>query len=233
LLESLSVPPVIADREKVTIDEEVLDEVAQKLGEIDREEAIEAITSGTMNPVTVAYFLILDNKMKNILKSKYQNAQNANNNGSNPALIATSPQQKFSIEMVLDQRAAFQDKESTQIVGVNHFTNVDNLRIDMSDQAKKNKYHLGLRIVKPTAADTMKEVYYVLKTMHMKWKVIGQFGLKCKYSHTKVPHKDVILILQLYKLPEGGYLLDLSRTGGNIFSFYDTCQEFFDLYRNN
>jgi translation elongation factor EF-1beta len=63
----------------------------------------------------------------------------------------------------------------------------------------------------------MKEVYYVLKTMHMKWKVIGQFGLKCKYSHTKVPHKDVILILQLYKLPEGGYLLDLSRTGGCYF----------------
>jgi 5'-AMP-activated protein kinase catalytic alpha subunit len=36
LPEYLYVPPVIADREKVTIDEEVLDEVAQKLGEIDR-----------------------------------------------------------------------------------------------------------------------------------------------------------------------------------------------------
>jgi predicted thioredoxin/glutaredoxin len=83
LNETLSVPPVIADREKVTIDEEVLDEVAQKLGEIDREEAIEGITNGTMNPVTIVYFLILDNKMKNILKSQYQNAQNANNNGSN------------------------------------------------------------------------------------------------------------------------------------------------------
>jgi hypothetical protein len=76
--------------------------------------------------------------------------------------MATSPQQKFSIEMVLDQHAAFQDKESTQIVGVNHFTNVDNLRIDTSDQAKKNKYHIRLRIIKPTAAYPMKQVYYVL-----------------------------------------------------------------------
>jgi hypothetical protein len=69
--------------------------------------------------------------------------------------------------MVLDQCSAFQDKESTQIVGVNHFTNVDDLRIDMSDQAKKKKYHIRLRIIKPTAADAMKQVYYVLKTMHI------------------------------------------------------------------
>ncbi len=165
LPEYLSIPPVVADREMVVIDEDVLDEVFQKLGESDRNEAAQAITGGIMNPITVAYFLILDNKMKNVLKSQYQQAQMHHSNSI--PLMATSPQQKFSIEMVLDQRGQLLDKESTQMGGVNNFTNVDDLRIDTGAQTQKKKYHLGLRITKPTAADAMKEVYHTLKTIHM------------------------------------------------------------------
>ncbi|KAL0488921.1 5'-AMP-activated protein kinase, catalytic alpha subunit [Acrasis kona] len=233
LPEYLSNPPHTADRDKVVVDESVLDEVFQKLGESNREEAIMSIQNGDMNSVTVAYFLILDNKMKNVFKTQIQQAQTASavNIPQQTPMLGSTPQQ-FSIEMVLDQRGTFQDKESSSFpTTVNNFTNVNDLKIDTSDQTPK-KYHLGLRIQKPTAADGMTEVYRVLKELHIKWRVVGQYTIKCRYNNTKVPHKDVAMIAQMYRLPEGGYILDLCRTSGNIFSFYDTCQDVFDLYRN-
>jgi len=300
LPEYLAIPPAVnpMNKQKVeTIDEEVLQEALQLVPdyEFDRNEAERAIQQGVMNNMTVAYFLILDNKMKKIMREQYRsqelNAANRSLVSSSPNthLISSSPNtqsilastsqgvhrgllgrspggwpnmaqspptHQISLELFLDREGKVVDtdkvspRESNDILPTS--PRVDDLMIDVTDQRNdKNKYHLGILTTSRTSAtETMREVYRVLKLMKMKWKVLGPFSLKCKYDTAPVSpssvssaleqqlqmdglrgrNEDVIMILQVYKRSEGGYLLDLCRTAGNIFHFHDTCQEFYDNF---
>jgi 5'-AMP-activated protein kinase catalytic alpha subunit len=272
LPEYLAIPPVVNPNNKSkveVIDEEVLRDALLTVPdyEFDIREAERAIKQGVMNNLTVAYFLILDHKMKKVMREQYRSQEiTANSGGHNigkqtqlsgsygalgtspggwPHMAQSPPQHQISIELVLDQNGTVVD---TDKVSPRRSPRIDDILIDVTDQRNdKNKYHLGILTTSRTSAtETMREVYRVLRLMGMKWKVTGPFGLKCKYDHQ--PHSpntpqqqqqqailtprndDVIMILQIYKRPEGGYLLDLTRSAGNIFHFHDTCQEFYDNF---
>lgn len=260
------------------IDEEVLQEALQALPDsgFDRKEAERAIKQGEMNNITVAYFLILDHKMKKVMREQYKSQEASAKNRTAPLKMSSSPSLQYgaspggwpsmaqsppthqiSLELFLgrDGKVLDSDKDSPRDESQQH-PRIDDLLIDVTDQRDdKDKYHLGLLTLnRSSATETMREVYRVLKLMKMKWKVIGPFGIKCRYEtdpnsphspHTpRVPHQhhnqlgdglrarheDVIMMVQIYKRPEGGYLLDLCRTAGNIFHFHDTCQEFYDNF---
>ncbi|KAG2392973.1 hypothetical protein C9374_009550 [Naegleria lovaniensis] len=233
--------------ENINIDEAVVREALLKISDKktitdeEMQEAINDITDGKMNRVTVAYYLILDHKIKSAIKDQYMKINemqlkketcNVNNIQAVinpwPALSSSPPTGQISIEMVLDPRGILQEEESTvNSADKNTPVNViDDLRIDTTDVHKK--YHLGIKTNRKNAQDTMKCVYKVLKKMNLKWKIISEYNLKCKYNHHV--EKDVSVGLQVFKLPEGGYLVDLFRLGGNVFHFHDTCQLFHDLF---
>jgi len=233
--------------ENINIDEAVVHEALLKISDRknippeELEEALNDIKAGKMNRVTVAYYLLLDHKMKSAIKDQYmkinqlqmeKETSNVNNIQAVinpwPALSSSPPTGQISIEMVLDPRGKLQDDESIE-KGSTHAVNViDDLRIDTTEQAAHKKYHLGIKTNRKNAQDTMKCVYRVLKKMNIKWKIIAEYNLKCKYNHHV--EKDVSVGLQIFKLPEGGYLVDLFRLGGSVFHFHDTCQLFHDLF---
>ncbi|KAL9651558.1 hypothetical protein ABK040_001503 [Willaertia magna] len=233
--------------ESIVIDESVLKEALLKITDkkvIPREEFEEAsrdIKNGKMNRATVAYYLILDHKMKSAIRDQYmkinqmqmeKETSNVNNIQTVlnpwPTISSSPPTSQFSIEMVLDNRGKLQEEDSINHSSNPHFLNViDDLRIDTTDQSK-HKYHLGIKTNRKNAQETMKGVYKVLKRMNIKWKIMAEYNLKCKYNHHV--DKDVSMGVQVFKLPEGGYLIDLYRLGGNVFHFHDTCQLFHDLF---
>lgn len=301
------------------IDEQVLTEALQALPDsgFDRKEAERAIKDGVMNNITVAYFLILDHKVKKLMREQYKSptinlgvgtgtqmyqrpsspyggtggstsgsrptspvavassptlphggapphhhhhhhAQHAQHLQAHqwPAMAQSPPSHQISLELFLDRDGKVVDNDKESPRGAEQMSpRIDDLLIDVTDQrSDKNKYHLGVMTTSRTSAtETMREVYRVLKLMRMKWKVIGPFGLKCRYENPSTPHspysvhalahqrqspqdglrgrnEDVVMVIQIYKRTEGGYLLDLCRTAGNIFHFHDTCQEFNDNF---
>jgi len=272
------------------IDEQVLQEAMQALPDsgFDRKEAERAIKQGVMNNITVAYFLILDHKLKKVMREQYKTQEATANSRTSPVMMASSPSlhtahhhhhhhqygvspggwpsmaqsppsHQISLELFLDRDGKVVDTDRDSPRGQEQRSpRIDDLLIDVTDQRNdKDKYHLGVLTTNRTSAtETMREVYRVLRCMGMKWKVIGPFGLKCKYDTAPAsphsPHslhqhhqshhhhalgdglrgrnEDVIMMVQIYKRPEGGYLLDLCRTAGNIFHFHDTCQGFYDNF---
>jgi 5'-AMP-activated protein kinase catalytic alpha subunit len=242
LPEYLSVPPSISEIDRTEINKEVLEEALSKVDvEMSYEEAAEAIKSGIMNDVTVAYFLILDHKTKLMLRDQYAKTKDDKTKDHYWPMLGTSPPpgQHFSIEMVMNQNGSLDDRESPYLRERPSLSSsvpsstIEELRIDTAAM-NANRWQLGIRSENKntTAMDVMNQVYKALKLMDMKWKVLGNFFLKCKYNdRTAGKTPNVGMGLQLYKLPDGHYLLDVQHITGDTFQFIDACNSLIELLK--
>lgn len=58
------------------------------------------------------------------------------------------------------------------------------------------------------------------------WKVLGPYSLRCRISD---PSGQVVkLALQIYKIKDNRYLLDLKKISGETFFMFDACANFFN-----
>ena len=87
----------------------------------------------------------------------------------------------------------------------------------------------------------MLEIFRVLRALRFEWKIVAQYSLKCRpctrppldpppgsapgtldASSTAVRCK-VKVGLQLYKIQEDSYLLDIRKVDGDVLPFMDVC----------
>jgi 5'-AMP-activated protein kinase, catalytic alpha subunit len=89
---------------------------------------------------------------------------------------------------------------------------------------KRPRWHLGIR--SPSRPeDIMSEVYRVLKSLNMKWKVYNRYHLCCA---DQINGHSIKIHLQLYKVDQRYYLLDFRnalKENGELstFDFMHMC----------
>ncbi|KAF2072549.1 hypothetical protein CYY_006124 [Polysphondylium violaceum] len=80
------------------------------------------------------------------------------------------------------------------------------------------KWYLGA-ISQLPPHEIMGEIYRALKKVGFEWKLTGPFQLRCRIAN----NKPVKLVLQLFRVAENRYLLDIKKIEGEIFIFFDIC----------
>ena len=83
-----------------------------------------------------------------------------------------------------------------------------------------------------TPADMMLEIFRTLRVLQFEWKIVAQYSLKCRpCSHPHGGGIDPSMAvrckvkagLQLYKIREDLYLLDIRKVDGDVLPFMDVC----------
>eukprot|EP01112_Ceratiomyxa_fruticulosa_P014335 TRINITY_DN40_c0_g1_i1.p1 TRINITY_DN40_c0_g1~~TRINITY_DN40_c0_g1_i1.p1 ORF type:complete len:544 (+),score=74.93 TRINITY_DN40_c0_g1_i1:255-1886(+) len=96
------------------------------------------------------------------------------------------------------------------------------LNSDLFTGGRHKKWLLGvLSMMSPH--DIMHEVFRALKHVGFEWKVTGPYQLRCRsLLDGKHPIK---VTLQLFKVSEHRYLLDIKKIEGEIMPFFDICSK--------
>lgn len=85
----------------------------------------------------------------------------------------------------------------------------------------------------------MLEIFRTLRALQFEWKIVAQYSLKCRPCTRAMPGADGIGMgqdasshatrfkvkvgMQLYKIQEDSYLLDIRKVDGEILPFMDVC----------
>ena len=97
--------------------------------------------------------------------------------------------------------------------------------------ALQRRWHLGVQSSMPPA-DMMLEIFRALRALQFEWKIVAQYSLKCRpCSHPHGGGIDPSMAvrckvkagLQLYKIREDLYLLDIRKVDGDVLPFMDVC----------
>jgi 5'-AMP-activated protein kinase catalytic alpha subunit len=88
-------------------------------------------------------------------------------------------------------------------------------------------------------ADMMLEIFRTLRALQFEWKIVAQYSLKCRPCTRAMPSADgmgmgqdasslatrfkVKVGMQLYKIQEDSYLLDIRKVDGEVLPFMDVC----------
>ena len=107
------------------------------------------------------------------------------------------------------------------------------------EEASQRRWHLGVQS-SLAPADMMLEIFRALRALHFEWKIVAQYSLKCRpctrtpiaaqgqeaapldASSMAVRCKGKVG-LQLYKIHEDSYLLDIRKVDGEVLPFMDVC----------
>jgi len=229
----LSLPKYLANTTQVTqrvtdnIDSEILSVIAAKF-QVDQSAVVDALEkceqTGEMNEFMVAYSLIYDNK-----RMAKDNAERFAAT-SIPDLLqfSTSPPMNLRTEIPLDfdeddntsseetpdPNLSFSQKQQQSILKSRSSSTSD------SKDQKKKLWSLGIYSTN-NANDIMKEVYRALKATGFEWKVVTPFQLRCR-SHT-TQTKMIKIGIQLYKVKDKKYLVDVKKLEGETFPCFDQC----------
>jgi len=106
-------------------------------------------------------------------------------------------------------------------------------------EALQRRWHLGVQSALPPA-DMMLEIFRALRTLKFEWKIVAQYSLKCRPClRLAMPNQEatpggfdppssaarykVKVGLQLYKIQDESYLLDIRKVDGEVLPFMDVC----------
>eukprot|EP00761_Pharyngomonas_kirbyi_P014166 gb/GECH01014196.1/.p1 GENE.gb/GECH01014196.1/~~gb/GECH01014196.1/.p1 ORF type:complete len:488 (+),score=126.34 gb/GECH01014196.1/:1-1464(+) len=207
----LSMPPAEIEKENTKIDQEILHKAMEKIGgSFDRDEAVEAIRNGEMNSITVGYYLLLDQKRR-FTGDEPNSPSPASSQSQSPSTSESPQSQDITVDMVVE------DSKRSEKTGRD--VDVQDLRIDTPSESRDERWW-RLGVMSSLSSKTiMKQVYQVLKTLDMEWKVLGPFNLKCRFVDTE--SSNVMVGIQLYRTGDGKYLLDIRKLGGDTIPFMD------------
>ncbi|KAG2591368.1 serine/threonine protein kinase OSK1-like isoform X1 [Panicum virgatum] len=219
----LTVPPPDSAQQVKKIDEETLHEVIG-MG-YDKNLLVESIQNRLQNEATVAYYLLLDNRLRTT--SGYLGAECQEVMDSSFSNIA-------SYETPSSARGNRQQIFMDSPVGLRqHFP-------------AERKWALGLQS-RAHPREIMTEVLKALQELNVYWKKIGHYNMKCRWNPgfpgqihnnhnfsaesigTDGLSERLNLIkfeIQLYKTRDEKYLLDLQRVSGPQLLFLDLCAAF-------
>ncbi|CAA0406316.1 unnamed protein product [Arabidopsis thaliana] len=210
----LSIPPLDTIEQAKKIEEEIIQKVVN-IG-FDRNQVVDSLVNRIQNEATVAYHLILDNRNQNSVpndpfQSKFKEISDGIFNSTLPVQNITSH--------------------------VGHsFSALYGLKSNVKDD---KTWTLGLQS-QGSPYDIMTEIFKALQNLKICWKKIGLYNIKCRWvrsfayykNHTIEDECAIILPtvikfeIQLYKVREGKYLLDILRIDGPQFIFFDLCVAF-------
>lgn len=86
-------------------------------------------------------------------------------------------------------------------------------------EAKKQQWRLGITSPR-TPRQIMDSLAQILRANDLEWKVIGPYQLRCK---TVSAEKIVRIGMQLFKVQQHCYLLDMKKLEGEICPFFEIC----------
>jgi len=233
----LSVTPDQIMSQFRALDEDVLSEVVMKIG-FERQELLEALHKQERNQMTVAYYLILDHKRRKML-------------GASPVMHARALTNPHAMPEASEQSMA--PATSSGSPGAVHSAGLPPTPVPMAPlasgctstmpptarggvEAPSRRWHLGVQS-SLAPADMMLEIFRALRALRFEWKIVAQYSLKCRPC-TRAPEPSgnstfdasslavrckVKVGLQLYKIVEDSYLLDIRKIDGDVLPFMDVC----------
>ncbi|VVB09245.1 unnamed protein product [Arabis nemorensis] len=214
----LAVPPLDISAQK--FDEEIIQE-AVSIG-FDRKEIVESLSNRIQNEATVTYYILLDNRRRvhgDYSQSKFKDTLDGTFDST---LHMAASQVGYSFPALVDNHR--------RTTGLGSRIKVD------------KKWTLGLQS-QAHPREIMNDVFKALQNLKVFWKKIGDYNIKCRWvrihnnniSEDNMIEDDECAIisptvikfeLQLYKVSEGKYLLDIQRVDGPQFIFLDLCVAF-------
>ncbi|PNT70842.1 serine/threonine protein kinase OSK1 [Brachypodium distachyon] len=225
----LAVPPPDTAQQIKKLDDETLNDVI-KMG-FDKIQLTESLQKRLQNEATVAYYLLLDNKLRTTsgyLGAEYQESMDSSFSQISPETpnSASEARQFGSPAFGLRQ----------------HF-------------AAERKWALGLQS-RAHPREIITEVLKALQELNVCWKKIGHYNMKCRWNPGFVENmmhnnhgfgvesaiiesddlseKSTHIVkfeIQLYKTRDEKYLLDLQRVSGPQLLFLDLCSAFLTQLR--
>jgi len=189
-----------------SVDQDVLMEVVMKIG-FDRQELEEALEKQERNQMTVAYYLILDSKRRRLLSSSamMQSPGQLDVAAPPPPPAAAAQPQPLIQPQQLAESAAMLAASSVQ---------------RGAPEAVQRRWHLGVQS-SMSPADMMLEIFRALRVLQFEWKIVAQYSLKCRPCTARTASEGmgqepmtrfkVKVGLQLYKIQEDSYLLDIRK----------------------
>mmetsp|Transcript_2999 Transcript_2999/g.9345 ORF Transcript_2999/g.9345 Transcript_2999/m.9345 type:complete len:494 (-) Transcript_2999:133-1614(-) len=214
----LSVTPDQIMSQIRSVDQDVLMEVVMKIG-FDRQELEEALEKQERNQMTVAYYLILDSKRRRLLSSSamMQSPGQLDVAAPPPPPAAAAQPQPLIQPQQLAESAAMLAASSVQ---------------RGAPEAVQRRWHLGVQS-SMSPADMMLEIFRALRVLQFEWKIVAQYSLKCRPCTARTASEGmgqepmtrfkVKVGLQLYKIQEDSYLLDIRKVDGDVLPFMDVC----------
>lgn len=207
------------------LDETIIRELMKKL-QVTREACINNFINfnktGKVNDLVVAYHLIYDSRKvydtttSNIPISTSLPVKGSISNSAIP--MSPLPFGSPMINRPLFGTTPTPEKPPMTFEGEGHGLGSVNKR--------PARWSLGL-ISKQPPRLIMKEVMRVLRLINFEWKTVTPYQLRCRAvgDHLDTDRQEVKMGIQLYKLNDGNYLLDLKRLEGDIFPFLEVAQE--------
>ncbi|KYQ93026.1 putative protein serine/threonine kinase [Tieghemostelium lacteum] len=160
----------------------------------------------------------VNNNSSNSSSSANNNSNNSSkqsNESSNNSNQSENDRLNENIEQQLNNQ--FLNNQVTQFNLDGSVNGIDLSSTGQNDQPKK--WFLGA-ISQLPPHEIMNEIYRSLKKVGFEWKATGPFQLRCRIF---LLNKPVKIVLQLFRVTENRYLLDIKKIEGEIFIFFDIC----------
>ncbi|KAI5648216.1 hypothetical protein M9H77_34221 [Catharanthus roseus] len=225
----LAVPPPDAMQHLKKLDEDIIQQVL-RMG-FDRTQLLESLQNRIQNDATVAYYLLFDNR--SLVSSGYLGGE------FQETVEACSP--GFYPEVDLNLAVGHSFPQDTSL---------------RPHTPRERNWIVGLQTT-AQPRHIMNQVLGVLQELNVRWKKIGHYNMKCLWLHTVrgsdslgtnhvndlnylandttmtanaiQPQITVKFEMQLYKVHDDKYLLDLQRVNGPHFLFLEFCSIFIML----
>ena len=184
-----------------TIDPAVINEVCQKLG-IKMEEVVAAIQSGEPhNQLNVAYHLVLDNKAMSHPEAT----------SSMPTTECNPTIQSKALSSI---KKPYKPPKPQWPLYTSYAVHTPRL---YPTGFKRSRWHLGIQS-QNCPLDIMAGIFHKMKGLNFYWKTITPYHVLVKYNLPNKENLTIKLDLQLYRIDQSNYLLDLKNTMQNVLN---------------
>lgn len=232
----LAVPPPDTISQAQKVDPDTLEQVV-KAG-FDRQTVVDSLRQRLHNKATVAYYLILDNVRR--ISSGYLGGELTVDEVllQQPVDMGQPPASSFSmIPSYLQQ--GYQNLGAVVAPIPNQPSGRQTITLQQMHQRFTAERHWGLGLnTRRPPTDVMAELFRALQALAIGWKRIGPYNIKCRHVHCSMdiangpqetssqasaPQGDIVVKceVQLYRVKDDKYMLDMQRLEGPLFPFLD------------
>eukprot|EP01103_Thecamoeba_quadrilineata_P013486 TRINITY_DN3766_c0_g1_i1.p1 TRINITY_DN3766_c0_g1~~TRINITY_DN3766_c0_g1_i1.p1 ORF type:complete len:513 (+),score=82.04 TRINITY_DN3766_c0_g1_i1:190-1539(+) len=212
--------PIMSKTLIQSYDDEVLDELTQKLG-ASREKVVQELRQAELNgsgnnEFVVAYRLIYDSRKAYLFTSTCHNHEQVKDSKSNFLELSVSPPLNLR-----DETPFIPDSAKIGRNGIDKNSVFNSFDVNQINQ-KPDKWCLGLISSLPPK-QIMTEIMRILVKINFEWKIVPPYQIRCRNKEQSSTRPLVRIAIQLYKLKDGTYLIDFKIIQGNVSPFFESA----------